>query len=131
MTLLKLMPHERAHPYTKAVRLLPAEKFIERVHTKMGPSPTVKSKFRSYVSGAKRARWWPSSMTIRFRRSVQLLAEQRWLRENVATRYFITAIGGRIAFSIFNFSRTMEYLSRISPHRANVAMYIKCHFQCL
>lgn len=35
MTLLKLMPHERARPYTKLVRLLPVEKFIDRVHTEI------------------------------------------------------------------------------------------------
>ena len=29
MTLLKLMPHERAQPYNKLVRLLPVEKFID------------------------------------------------------------------------------------------------------
>ena len=50
MILLKLMPHERSTAYTKAVRLLPAEKFIGCVHTKMRPSPTVKSKFRLYVA---------------------------------------------------------------------------------
>lgn len=75
MTLLKLMPHERARPYTKAVRLLPAEKFIGRVHTKMGPGRAVKSKFRLYVVCEMRAAT-AGRTTICFCRSVQLLAGQ-------------------------------------------------------
>lgn len=115
------MPHERARSYTKAVRLLPAEKFIGRVHTKMGPSSTVKSKFLFATRNATRSNGRPYDDSL-FRQSVQLLAGQRRLRGSSTVSSATVALfyngHRRIASSIFNFSQTMEYSSRTSSHRA-------------
>jgi len=57
-----------------------------------------------------------------FRRSVQLLAGQRWPGGSATVSSATVALfynsHRRIVSSIFNFSRTMEYSSRTSSHRA-------------
>lgn len=139
MTLLKLMPCERASPYTKAVRLLSTEKFIGRVHTKMGLSPTVKSKFSHppradclRVKCCRARTWYDDSLSLKCSIISRTMPGKRpdfRARNPVALFYKKKAAPPRdeyrfVYFPFFTYVGIIH--SRTSSH---IARAIKCHIQ--